>query len=81
MQRLFRKRMHVATAIALIVLAGFLRTTAGRAYCHSEFHKYFEGLGAAEARVNPVERLLFSVLLTRMKPDTPAVSQNPAKQL
>jgi hypothetical protein len=61
------KRFRLVGAVALIALAGFLQTTAGRAcgvYCNSEFHKYFEGLGNAEARVNPVERVLFSVLLT-----------------
>jgi len=68
---------------SLIVLAGFLQSTAGRSYCHSEFRKYFEGLGTAEARVNPVERVLFSVLLTTAKPEpqSAGVQQVRAKHL
>ena len=67
MKRSLQTRFRLLGAISLIALAGFLQTTAGRAYCHSEFQKYFDGLGASEARVNPVERLLFSVLLTDRK--------------
>jgi hypothetical protein len=71
MKRLFGTRLRLLGATSLVALAGFLQTTAGQAcgvYCHSEFRKYFEGLGTAEARVNPVERVLFSVLLTTAKP-------------
>jgi len=52
-------------------------------YCHSEFRKYFEGLGTAEARVNPVERVLFSVLLSTTKPEpkTARIPQVQAKHL
>ncbi len=59
------------SAIVVIALVGFVQSASGRAccaYCHSEFYKYFEGLGTAEARVNPMERLLFSVLLTTTDP-------------
>jgi len=75
MKGLLNQRFRLMGAISLIALVGFLHTTAGRAcgvYCNSEFHKYFEGLGTAEARVNPVERVLFSVLLTTAhdKPQT-----------
>jgi len=63
----------------LIALAGFLQSTAGQSYCHSEFRKYFEGLGTAEARVNPVERVLFSVLLTTAKPEPPTAVVQPAR--
>ena len=83
MKRPFHSRFRLLGAIAVIALAGFLPSTAGRAYCHSEFQKYFEGLGASDARVNPVERLLFTVLLTTTKPE-PATTrgpQAPAKQL
>ena len=83
MQRLFHNRIRLVTVIAVIFLGGFVQTQAGRAYCRSEFHKYFEGLGAADARVNPVERLIFSLLLTKAKPEgqTVRLPQNPAKQL
>jgi len=86
MQRLFGTRIRLLGLISSIALAGFLQTTAGQAcgvFCHSEFHKYFEGLGTAETRVNPVERVLFSVLLTTTKPEakTPRIPQVRAKQL
>jgi hypothetical protein len=71
MKRPFDTRIRLLGVFSLIALAGFLQTTGGRAYCHSEFRKYFEGLGTAEARVNPVERVLFSVLLTATRPDRP----------
>ena len=54
---------------SLVALAGFLHSTAGQSYCHSEFRKYFEGLGTTEARINPVERVLFSVFLTTARPE------------
>jgi len=80
MKRLFHERIRLAGVISLMALAGFLQTATGRGcrvYCNSEFHKYFEGLGTAETRVNPVERVLFSVLLSTTKPE-PRV---PAKHL
>jgi hypothetical protein len=75
MKRLFGTRTRLMGLTGLIALAGFLQSTAGRSYCHSEFRKYFDGLGTAEARVNPVERVLFSVLLTTAKPEPQAVVQ------
>lgn len=83
MKRPFLTGIRLLGVISLIALGGILQSTAGRAYCHSEFQKYFEGLGAAEARVNPVERLVFSVLLTATRPQPQAtrVPQAPAKQL
>jgi hypothetical protein len=86
MKRLFGTRLRLLGATSLVALAGFLQTTAGQAcgvYCHSEFRKYFEGLGTAEARVNPVERVLFSVLLTTAKPgpQTARLPQVRAKHL
>jgi hypothetical protein len=76
-------RIRILAAILLIALGGMVETRAGKAYCRSEFHKYFQGLGATEARINPVERFLFSVLLTRTKADahTTRSPQAPAKQL
>ncbi len=67
----------------LLALGGLVKTEAGQAYCSSEFRKYFQGLGVTEARVNPVERFLFSVLLTQTKADAPSArpAQGPAKQL
>jgi hypothetical protein len=83
MLRLFHNRIRLLTAITVIFLGGFVQTQAGRAYCRSEFHKYFEGLGAADARVNPVERLIFSLLLTKAKPQgqTARLPQTASKQL
>jgi len=74
MKRPFHTRIRLVGVAALIALAGFLHTAGGGAvgvYCHSEFRKYFEGLGTSEARVNPVERVLFSVLLSTTKPERP----------
>ena len=77
------KRIKILAAILLIVLGGLVETRAGQVYCRSEFRRYFQGLGAPEARVNPVERFLFSVLLTQTRADV--VSAHPpqpqAKQL
>ncbi len=83
MKRPFQTRFRLLGAIAMVVLVGFLQSAAGRAYCHSEFRRYFAGLGAAEAHVNPVERVLFSVLLTASKPEhaTTHLAHAPGKQL
>jgi hypothetical protein len=81
MRRLFQNRIRLLTATAVIVLGGLVQTHAGQAYCRSEFFRYFEGLGAAG--VNPVERLIFSLLLTKAKPEgqTSHLPQGPAKQI
>jgi len=71
MKRPSHMRIRLVGVAALIALAGFLHTAGGGAYCHSEFRKYFEGLGTSEARVNPVERVLFSVLLSTTRPERP----------
>jgi hypothetical protein len=68
MQRLFHNRIRTAAIVAVIVLGGILHTQAGPAYCRSEFHRYFEGFEAAGAHVNPVERFIFSLLLTETGP-------------
>jgi hypothetical protein len=65
------RQIRILAAILLIVLGGLVETWAGQAYCQSEFHKYYQGLGATEARVNPMERFLFSVLLTQTKTGLP----------
>jgi hypothetical protein len=72
MRRLFHNRMRMAAAITVILIAGLVETRAGGAYCRSNFRKYFEGLSVAEARVNPVERFVFSLLLSSAKPDSQA---------
>ena len=59
-------------AISMILLAALAETRAGRAYCMSEFHRNFEGLGMSDARVNPVERLVFSLLLSQTNPEKQA---------
>jgi hypothetical protein len=76
-------RIRLLAEILLIALVEMVPTRAGQAYCRSEFRKYFQGLGATEARVNPVERFLFSVLLTRTKADAQSARppQGAAKQL
>ena len=56
----------MAAMIVALMLGGLVETRAGRAYCRSEFRRYFEGL-AADTHVNPLERFLFSVLLTHGK--------------
>jgi hypothetical protein len=74
--------MRLLTAISVIVIGGLVQTHAAQAYCHSEFFQYFKGLG--DARVNPVERLIFSLLLTKAKPEGQTashLSQGPAKQI
>ena len=68
MQRWFHNRIRLATAIAVIFLGGVIQTHALHAYCRSEFRKYFQGFEASGARVNPVERFIFSVLLTETAP-------------
>ena len=80
MRRWFPNRMRLITAISVMVLGGLIQTHAG-AYCGSEFFRYFEGL--REARVNPVERLIFSLLLTKAKPEahTSHLPHGPAKQI
>jgi len=82
MRRLFLNRIRYCAAILVIVLGGVIQTRAGQAYCRSEFSRYFEGLG--DARVNPVERLIFSLLLTKAKPEGQTTSRllhGPAKQI
>ena len=86
MKRPFYTRTGLLGVFLLVALAGFFQTTGGRAYCHSEFRKYFEGLGTGETRVNPVERVLFSVLPSTTRPDRPEpqparLQAVPAKQL
>jgi len=80
---LFQNRVRLLTAISVIMLSGMVQTRAGHAYCRSEFFRYFEGLAAADARVNPVERLVFSLLLTETKPAgrTAHLPHGPTKQI
>jgi hypothetical protein len=49
--------------VPVILAGGVIQSSARCAYCKSEFRKYFDGLGATEAAVNPVERVIFSFLL------------------
>jgi hypothetical protein len=82
-KRLFPNRTRLLAAGLVVALAGLAQIPAGRTYCRSEFRRYFEGLGATDARVNPVERVIFSLLLTKTRPDgqTPRPQETPAKQL
>jgi hypothetical protein len=68
MQRSFNSRIRLVAAVAVIFLGGLVEARAPRAYCQSEFRKYFQGLDAAGTHVNPVERFIFSVLLTETSP-------------
>ena len=85
MKRPFYTRIRLLGVVSLLALAGFLQSAGGGAYCHSEFRKYFEGLGMSEARVNPVERVLFSVLLSTTRSNRPEpqprLQADPAKHL
>jgi hypothetical protein len=80
MTRRFYNRFRFLTVLFVVTLGTFVETC--HTYCRSEFHKYFEALGAGDARVNPVERFVFSLLLTNAKPEAPAphLNQNPPKQ-
>jgi hypothetical protein len=69
MMRRFYRRFQFLAALAAVTLGTFVETC--HTYCRSDFHKYFEALGAADARVNPVERFVFSLLLTNAKPAAP----------
>ena len=68
MQRSFNNRVRLAAAVAVIFLGGLVETRAQCAFCRSEFSKYFQGFDAAGTHVNPVERFIFSVLLTETSP-------------
>jgi hypothetical protein len=63
MSKRLSKRLRWLAVVPAILLGGLIQSSAGQAYCQSEFRKYFEGLGAAEAAVNPVERVIFSLVL------------------
>jgi hypothetical protein len=79
MRRLFQNRIGFLAAISVVAMGGMFQTAAGQAYCRSEFYRYFKGLGAADARVNPVERVVFSLLLSETKPDGQCPPQSRAK--
>jgi len=68
MKRLLQSKTWLAAALTVALLGVLAETRPGQAYCKSDFFRYFEGLGAAGAQVNPVERALFSLLLTKIKP-------------
>jgi hypothetical protein len=67
MTRRFHNRFRLLTALAVLALGTFVETS--HAYCRSDFYKYFEALGDADARVSPMERFVFSLLLTNAKPE------------
>jgi hypothetical protein len=73
MQRLFNNRIRLAAAVAVVFMTGLAQTHAPHAFCRSEFSKYFQGFDAAGTRVNPVEKFIFSVLLTETAPRGQAV--------
>ena len=68
MKRLLQSKTWLATALTVALLGVLVETGPVKAYCKSDFFRYFEGLRAAGAQVNPVERALFSLLLTKIKP-------------
>lgn len=68
MKRLLRSKTWLATALSVALLGVLVETRPGQAYCKSDFFRYFEGLRAAGAQVNPIERAVFSLLLTKIKP-------------
>jgi hypothetical protein len=63
MSKRLSKKLRWLAVVPVILLGGLIQSSAGQAYCKSEFRKYFEGLGVAEAAVNPVERVIFSLVL------------------
>jgi hypothetical protein len=63
MSKMLSRKLRWLAVVPVILLGGLIQSSAGQAYCRSEFRKYFEGLGAAEAAVNPVERVIFSFVL------------------
>jgi hypothetical protein len=63
MSNRFSKKLRWLAVVPAILLGGLIHSSAGRTYCRSEFRKYFERLGTAEAAVNPVERVIFSLML------------------
>jgi hypothetical protein len=71
MSKRFSKRLRWLAVIPVILWGGLIESSAGHAYCKSEFRKYFEGLGATEAAVNPVERVIFSLLLANTEQTPP----------
>ncbi len=73
----FSKRLRWLAAAAVILVAGVIQSSAQCAYCKSEFRKYFEGLGAAGAAVNPVERVIFSFVLANAEPAATARPESP----
>jgi hypothetical protein len=81
MRRLFKNRMRLMTAVSVLFVAvALVETRAGQAYCKSNFRKYFEGLSVAEANVNPVERFIFSLLLSKTNPPSHPVPRQDARQ-
>ena len=70
------KKLRWLAVVPVILLAGLIQSSAGQAYCKSEFRKYFEGLGAADA-VNPVERVIFSLVLANAEQSTAAPPESP----
>jgi hypothetical protein len=77
MGRQFFKKIRWLAVIPAILLGGVIQSSAGQAYCKSEFRKYFEGLGAAEAAVNPVQRVILSLLLANTEQRSTARPESP----
>jgi hypothetical protein len=74
MTRRFHRRFRLLTVVlAVLALGTFVETS--HAYCRSDFYKYFEALGAADARVSLMERFVFSFLLTNAKPEVLTVCE------
>ncbi|MBI2681012.1 MAG: hypothetical protein HYX25_08415 [Candidatus Solibacter usitatus] len=76
MSKRLSKRLRWLAVVPVILLAGLIQSSAGQAYCKSEFRKYFEGLGAAAA-VNPVERVIFSIVLANAEQTAAARPESP----
>jgi len=68
MKRLLQSKTWLATALSLALLGVLVEIRPGPGFCKSDFFRYFEGLRAAGAQVNPIERAVFSLLLTKIKP-------------
>ena len=68
MKRLLQSKTWLATALTVALLGVLVEIRPGQGFCKSDFFRYFEGLRAAGAQVNPIERAVFSLLLTKIKP-------------
>ena len=76
-----RKIRWLALALPLFLLGSVVGSEAGRAYCRSEFRRYFEGLSSAGVVSNPVQRVIFSLMLANAEPASKPQPSAPQQHL